>query len=62
MTSLATVSEKLLYIIGIISSIGAGTILPLMTLIFGNTITVFTDFATGAVEGAYLRHKINYYT
>jgi ATP-binding cassette subfamily B (MDR/TAP) protein 1 len=43
-------------------SIGSGTVLPLMTLIFGNTVTVFTGFAIGTVDGTELRGKINHYT
>ncbi|KAF2673407.1 P-loop containing nucleoside triphosphate hydrolase protein [Microthyrium microscopicum] len=33
-----------------------------MTLIFGNTVTVFTNFAVGSIDGAELRSKINHYT
>lgn len=62
MFRLASNRDKFLYAIGMLCSIGAGTILPLMTLIFGNTVTVFTGFALGTLDGAELRAKINHYT
>jgi ATP-binding cassette subfamily B (MDR/TAP) protein 1 len=59
---LASSYEKFLYLVGMLCSIGSGTVLPLMTLIFGNTVTVFTGFAFGTVDGTELRGKINHYT
>jgi ATP-binding cassette subfamily B (MDR/TAP) protein 1 len=59
---LASSREKFLYLLGMLCSIGSGTVLPLMTLIFGNTVTVFTGFAIGTIDGTQLREKINHYT
>jgi hypothetical protein len=37
-------------------------VMPLMTLVFGNTVTVFTGFALGTIDGAELRQTVNHYT
>lgn len=59
---LASTTERLIYVTGIICSIGSGTILPLMTLIFGNFVSVFTDFSVGVMEPQEFRSKANHYT
>lgn len=60
--AMATLWEKLLYIVGILASIASGTVLPLMTLIFGNFVSVFTDFALDRIPGDAFRQKVNRYT
>lgn len=59
---MATFREKLLYAVGILASMGSGTVLPLMTLIFGNFVSEFTDFALGRVSSDSFRSKVNHYT
>lgn len=54
--------HKLLYGVGIVASIGSGAVLPLMTLIFGNFVSVFTDFALGKIPGDDFRSKANHFT
>ena len=54
--------DKYLYGFGIIYSIASGTILPLMTLIFGKFVSVFTDFAIGRLDSATFRGKVDHYT
>jgi len=41
--------------------IAAGTILPLMDLVFGKFINVFTDFATGVLSPAGYRSEVSKY-
>ncbi|RFU76428.1 abc transporter [Trichoderma arundinaceum] len=59
---MTTFREKMLYAVGILASIGSGTVLPLMTLIFGNFVSVFTDFALGRMPSDSFRGKVNHYT
>ncbi|KAL7944066.1 P-loop containing nucleoside triphosphate hydrolase protein [Trichoderma barbatum] len=59
---MATFREKALYAVGILASVGSGTILPLMTLIFGNFVSVFTDCALGRISSENFRSKVNHYT
>lgn len=59
---MATFWEKLLYVVGILASMASGTVLPLMTLIFGNFVSVFTDFALDRISGDDFRRKVNHYT
>ncbi|EHK18460.1 uncharacterized protein TRIVIDRAFT_47399 [Trichoderma virens Gv29-8] len=59
---MATFQEKLLYTLGILAAMGSGTVLPLMTLIFGNFVSVFTDFALGRISSENFRGKVNHYT
>jgi ATP-binding cassette subfamily B (MDR/TAP) protein 1 len=59
---MATLSEKLLYAVGILASMASGTVLPLMTLIFGNFVSVFTDFALDRIPSDDFRRKVNHYT
>lgn len=42
--------------------IAAGTLLPLMDLVFGKFVTVFTNFSVGLVTGDEYRSEINHYT
>ncbi|OCL13054.1 P-loop containing nucleoside triphosphate hydrolase protein [Glonium stellatum] len=58
----ATPREKVLCFIGIICSIGSGAIFPLMTLIFGSFVTIFTQFAIGETNSAAFMANINHYT
>jgi len=41
--------------------VAAGTILPLMDLVFGKFINVFTDFATGSLSPAGYRTEVSKY-
>ncbi|KAL7957265.1 P-loop containing nucleoside triphosphate hydrolase protein [Trichoderma compactum] len=50
---MATLREKLM---------GSGTVLPLMTLIFGNFVSVFTDFALRRIPRESFRSKVNHST
>ncbi|KAL6695716.1 P-loop containing nucleoside triphosphate hydrolase protein [Trichoderma pleuroticola] len=59
---MATLCEKLLYVVGVLASMGSGTVLPLMTLIFGNFVSVFTDFTLGRIPSENFRDKVNHYT
>ena len=52
----------LLNIISFLAAIGAGTLLPLMDLVFGKFVTTFTAFGTGAISGAQYRSQLNKYT
>ncbi|KAH7309773.1 P-loop containing nucleoside triphosphate hydrolase protein [Stachybotrys elegans] len=58
----ASPTEKLLYGIGALAAMGSGAVLPLMTLIFGNFVSVFTDFALSRIGTTSFQHKISYYT
>jgi ATP-binding cassette subfamily B (MDR/TAP) protein 1 len=59
---MASATDRFLYAGGIICSAGSGTILPLMTLIFGNFVTIFTRFAVGMVDPSEFKSRINHYT
>jgi hypothetical protein len=49
-------------IVAFVAAIAAGTLLPIMNLIFGIFITTFTGFATGATTPAQYRSELNKYT
>ncbi|KAH8689602.1 ABC transporter type 1, transmembrane domain-containing protein [Talaromyces proteolyticus] len=51
--------EKLLYVVGILASMAYGTVLLLMTLIFGNFVSVFTDFALDRIPSDNFRRKLS---
>ncbi|CAO2653774.1 Nn.00g031850.m01.CDS01 [Neocucurbitaria sp. VM-36] len=51
-----------LNIVAFVAAIAAGTLLPLMDLIFGKFVTSFTGFATGALSPAQYRSEVNKYT
>lgn len=42
--------------------IAAGTLLPLMDLVFGKFVTVFNNFATGVLDPEGFRDEVNKYT
>lgn len=42
--------------------VAAGTLLPLMDLVFGKFVTVFTNFSVGLATGDEYRSEINHYT
>ncbi|EOA86237.1 uncharacterized protein SETTUDRAFT_28633 [Exserohilum turcica Et28A] len=49
-------------IVAFIAAIAAGTLLPLMDLIFGKFVSTFIGFGTGTVTPAKFRSEINKYT
>ncbi|EFQ93765.1 hypothetical protein CFE70_003811 [Pyrenophora teres f. teres 0-1] len=51
-----------LNVIASIAAIAAGTLLPLMDLVFGKFITTFNGFATGSLTAAKYRSEVNKYT
>ncbi|RMZ70076.1 multidrug resistance 1 [Pyrenophora seminiperda CCB06] len=51
-----------LNIIAFIAAIAAGTLLPLMDLVFGKFVSTFTGFATGTTTPAQYRSEVNKYT
>ncbi|OAL47500.1 multidrug resistance protein-like protein 1 [Pyrenochaeta sp. DS3sAY3a] len=51
-----------LNIVAFIAAIAAGTLLPLMDLIFGKFVTTFTGFAVGTTTPAQYRSEVNKYT
>jgi ATP-binding cassette subfamily B (MDR/TAP) protein 1 len=48
--------------IAFLAMIASGTLLPLMDLIFGKFVTIFTGFSVGIVTAEKYREEINYYT
>ncbi|KAJ4128272.1 hypothetical protein NW768_008560 [Fusarium equiseti] len=48
--------------VAFVCMIAAGTILPLMDLVFGKFINVFTDFATGSLSPAGYRTEVSKYS
>ncbi|KAI4694089.1 uncharacterized protein J4E84_002669 [Alternaria hordeiaustralica] len=48
--------------IAFVAAIAAGTLLPLMDLVFGKFISTFTGFATGSITPAQYRAEVNKYT
>ena len=51
-----------LNIIACIAAIAAGTLLPLMDLVFGKFVSTFTGFALGTISPAQYRSQVNKYT
>ncbi|KAF2650811.1 multidrug resistance protein 1, 2, 3 [Lophiostoma macrostomum CBS 122681] len=51
-----------LNIIGFVAAIGAGTLLPLMDLVFGKFVTTFTRFGTGQLSPEGFRSEVNKFT
>ena len=47
-----------LNVVSLITSIAAGVVLPLMTIIFGNSVGEFNKFAAGSTDAATFRHLI----
>ena len=48
--------------IAFIAAVAAGTLLPLMDLVFGKFVTAFNGFAVGTVSPAEYRSQVNKYT
>lgn len=48
--------------IAVIAAIAAGTLLPLMDLIFGKFVTAFNGFAMGTVSPTEYRSQVSEYT
>ena len=42
--------------------VASGTLLPLMDFIFGKFVTIFNNFAIGAISPSEYRHEVNKYT
>lgn len=51
-----------MYFLGVIAAIGSGTILPLMTAVFGNFVSVFTEFGLNEISPKEFRGKVSHYT
>jgi ATP-binding cassette subfamily B (MDR/TAP) protein 1 len=51
--------DTLLRIIGCLAALGAGTAYPLMTIVFGNLINDFNNFALGLLPGSKFRSDLN---
>ncbi|KAI5802978.1 P-loop containing nucleoside triphosphate hydrolase protein [Geopyxis carbonaria] len=60
--SLASPHSRLLNLLALITLCAAGTLLPLMDLVFGRFITLFTAFTTGTMSAAEFRTELNSYT
>ena len=52
----------ILNIVAFVAAIAAGTLLPLMDLVFGKFVTAFNGFAIGAISPAEYRSQVNKYT
>ena len=48
--------------VAFVCMIAAGALLPLMDLIFGKFVTVFTNFSVGLASADEYRKEINHYT
>ncbi|KAF3483014.1 multidrug resistance protein [Arthroderma uncinatum] len=51
--------DVVLRIVGFFAAIGAGTALPLMTIVFGKFVDVFNDFGVGRVSAADFRSQVS---
>ncbi|KAF2996864.1 hypothetical protein E8E13_004472 [Curvularia kusanoi] len=51
-----------LNVVAVIAAIAAGTLLPIMDLVFGKFVTAFNGFAVGTVSPADYRSQVNKYT
>ncbi|KAK5995688.1 ABC multidrug transporter MDR5 [Cladobotryum mycophilum] len=58
---LASPTDRLLYFAALLCSVGSGTIMPLMTLIFGNFVTIFNDFSLGDISKHEFLSHISHY-
>ncbi|RMZ67542.1 multidrug resistance [Pyrenophora seminiperda CCB06] len=58
----ASATDKLIMVVALISSIAAGAVMPLMTLVYGNFAGSFTSFSVDASAAARFQHQINTYT
>ncbi|ENI01981.1 hypothetical protein COCC4DRAFT_202734 [Bipolaris maydis ATCC 48331] len=52
----------ILNVIAAIAAVAAGTLLPLMDLVFGKFVSTFTGFATGTITPAKYRSEVNKFT
>lgn len=48
--------------IAVVAAVAAGTLLPLMDLIFGKFVTAFNGFAVGTVSPTEYRSQVSKYT
>lgn len=62
MFSYADKTSWLLNGVAFVAAIAAGTLLPLMDLVFGKFVTAFNGFAVGAIGPAEFRSRVNKYT
>lgn len=51
-----------LYGLAITCSATAGTVLPIMTLIFGRFVTIFNGYALGSISNDEMMRQISHYT
>lgn len=51
-----------LNIVAFIAAIAAGTVLPLMDLVFGKFVSVIVGFGNGSLSAAQYRSEVNKYT
>ncbi|KAF1939467.1 leptomycin B resistance protein pmd1 [Clathrospora elynae] len=58
----ATRKDMAIMIAALISSIAAGAVMPLMTLVYGNFAGSFTSFSVNATAAAKFQHQINTFT
>ncbi|KAF2429760.1 P-loop containing nucleoside triphosphate hydrolase protein [Tothia fuscella] len=52
----------ILNIVALLCTIGSGTLLPLMDLVFGKSVTTFNSFGTGSIDGASFRSQSTKWT
>jgi ATP-binding cassette subfamily B (MDR/TAP) protein 1 len=52
----------LLNAVAFIAAIAAGTLLPLMDLVFGKFVTAFNGFSVGTISSADYRSQVNKYS
>jgi ABC-type multidrug transport system fused ATPase/permease subunit len=52
--------DRILNGVALITSIAAGATLPLMTIIFGHSITQFNDFAAGSASADSFKNEVNH--
>jgi hypothetical protein len=58
----ANAMDRLVMVGALISSIAAGAVMPLMTLVYGNFAGSFTSHSVGLVEAAKFQDQINHFT
>jgi len=55
-------TDAVLDLVGAVAAIGAGTVLPLMALVFGSFVSKFADFGAGAASPDAFRSDVNSFT
>jgi ATP-binding cassette subfamily B (MDR/TAP) protein 1 len=55
-------TDALLDLVGGLAAVGAGTVLPLMALVFGSFVTKFADFGAGVITPDAFRSDVNSFT